>query len=679
MNKMATASRRRSRFSQDLQCPICLEAFIRPKGLQCGHKYCESCLQSHINSTVINRGTPHASFPCPVCRADTTLPDTTARVQQWAESFAGNVIVSFLNDAGEAHGENSCDICLKCNKENLATYVCRDCKNFLCTLCREHHDQITSKNIHSVVDLFADKSMFVIPILSQLEMCVKHPKKHLKFFCGDHNALCCNTCGFLEHQKCKRINPIGDLVRSLDVETKSKDVEVNIRNIQSYMKQTASKIKENIDIIENDKSAILQQIRSLRSELNAKLQKLEDDLIASLEINHKTEDFTLDNQETRGKSLISAIENDLTQFDLVMTHGSAVQKVIMLHNMEKNQNRHLSAISEYQSDIKYIRFELEVSKNLKELMNDFHAFGQIKVTRTKPSLPTCPVIGTSQPKANIVSGYFGTSLKNRKAVKILEFRVRVSGEHNSCYISDVLTLHGEKQIFIDFNNMKIKVYGENYQFQESMTLQGKPWSACILPDDNMAVTLPFNKTILVVRMEDKMHKVREIKTRLQCWGIAVLKDQLVTTTFNDEHSVLILNMAGTEIRAVRPDNYQSEKLLGPRYFKMNQAETVIYVSYYGGSRMVAFDTSWNTLFIYTDQEFEGSYGLDTDREGNIYLCGYGSCNVQQISENGKLLRSLITKQQHNKKIVSIKFFRNMDRFLVTYASCNDVELYDMCD
>ncbi|KAK3579791.1 hypothetical protein CHS0354_022100 [Potamilus streckersoni] len=131
----------------------------------------------------------------------------------------------------------------------------------------------------------------------------------------------------------------------------------------------------------------------------------------------------------------------------------------------------------------------------------------------------------------------------------------------------------------------------------------------------MAVSLPFNKTILVVRMEDKMHKVREIKTRLKCCGIAVMKDQLVVTTGNDEHSVLILDMNGSEIRTVRRDNYESEKLLNPYYVKINKTETIIYISYNDGNKLVAYNTSWNVMFTYTDQDMNSPRGIDTDKKG----------------------------------------------------------------
>ncbi|KAL3887932.1 hypothetical protein ACJMK2_000317 [Sinanodonta woodiana] len=178
---------------------------------------------------------------------------------------------------------------------------------------------------------------------------------------------------------------------------------------------------------------------------------------------------------------------------------------------------------------------------------------------------------------------------------------------------------------------------------------------------------------------DTPHSVREIRTRFACWGLAVMKDQLVITTGYDENSILILDINGSEIRTIRPDNYQSNKLPYPFHVKINRSETMIYISYNDGRKMVAYNSSWNVLFTYTDQDMKVPYGIDTDREGNIYLCGSISCNVQHVSSDGKLIKLLVTKKEHMNEPLAIKFYNDMDRFFVTYSDCDVVEVYDMCD
>ncbi|KAL3889733.1 hypothetical protein ACJMK2_002062 [Sinanodonta woodiana] len=676
---MATASQVEELQSEALQCPICLEMLRKPKVLPCGHCYCASCLQSHINSKVIKQGIHQAYFPCPVCRAGTYLSDPKVNVERWAEIFPVNSKVPpLLELAEETHGIRFCDKCNKWNIQSTAVSVCNDCKRFMCEICKKHHNENHSQLRHDVIDLNSENtSCFTIPNLSAIEICRRHPKKSIEFYCKDHSSLCCSRCGFLEHRKCERVITIEDMFQTFDIGTTSRDLEANLRNIGSHLKQMTSKVKENAESIKTDKSAILQEIRNLKSEINKQLRKLEDDLIASLEGNHKSEDLNLHNQEAKCQSLIIAIENDLTKYDLVMTHGSEAQKVIMLHNMAQSQNKYQKTMSEYNEDMRHIKFRFCVNKRVKDLLKELDGFGVIKVTRTKHVDTSCLAETPSQPKAEVVSGSIGIPLKNRKAVKITDFNVKVQGDSAVCHISDVITLPGANHILVDRANSKIKVFGEDYQFQESMAVQGNPWNVCILPDNNIAVTVPNNKTIVIIGIADKMKKITDLRTRLSCWGIAVFKKRLIIITCNDEDCILILDMTGAEVSSVRPDNYISDKLICPWYVKVNKSE--IYVSYSFGHKMVAYNRLWNTLFTYTDQNMALPDGIETDREGNVYLCGYDSYNVQQISADGRLIRTLITKKKDKLKPRTLRFYRDRDRFIVSYCNSNCVEVYDICD
>lgn len=55
-----------------LTCSICFLGFSKPKALPCLHTFCKACLCDYISS----RGYESAGcFPCPMCRADTVMPD----------------------------------------------------------------------------------------------------------------------------------------------------------------------------------------------------------------------------------------------------------------------------------------------------------------------------------------------------------------------------------------------------------------------------------------------------------------------------------------------------------------------------------------------------------------------------------------------------------------------------
>ncbi|KAL3887897.1 hypothetical protein ACJMK2_000285 [Sinanodonta woodiana] len=397
---MATASSPQEQLSHLLECTICLDKFKRPKVLPCGHTYCTACLQSHINSKLVQNGKRQASFPCPVCRASTAPPDPTTDADKWAELFPVNSMAASLLDIKvDIPPEQRCNLCVKRNKETPAVSYCRECKKSMCAICQEYHDDMSACNKGNIVNLNSgNKSNDIPPNLDFIEICSKHLNERIKFFCKDHNTMCCSTCGFLEHRKCETIVTLDDMKTTFGISVKSKEAETNLKRCHSNLKQVASVVTGNIDTLNKDKAAITKQIRSLITQLNNKLRKLETDLTSMMDAKQKTEESNIQSQKTKAQSLMTAIETDLTQLDLVMTHGSDIQKVIMIHKLNQNQERYLLIVTEFQNDFTGASMTFEVDKTFQDLVNKLCTLGKINMTRSKLNISSSPTGNASVSK-----------------------------------------------------------------------------------------------------------------------------------------------------------------------------------------------------------------------------------------------------------------------------------------
>ncbi|KAL3892080.1 hypothetical protein ACJMK2_004317 [Sinanodonta woodiana] len=674
---MSTSSQAETQLSQALQCPICLETFTRPKVLPCGHTYCASCLQSHINNKVTQSELAQACFPCPVCRADTLLSDPNICIEQWAESLPVNSIVSSLMDVSARKQEvYHCDQCIKQGKESLGTYLCKDCVRSMCMSCKQYHDVFPSLGQHEVISVSdGGESCFVTPNLSKLDACNKHSKKRIKFICCDHETPCCNTCVILEHRKCERVITVDDMLKSFDVNKKSSEIKTNLAIFENHLKQITCKIKFIFDNIQTDKAGILQQIHSLKAQLIAKLQNL-DDVIAALESNYESESLNLQTQDIDGQTLIAAIVNDRTQLDLVLNQGSEIQKFIMLHNLDQNQPRYLRAITEYQKDIKDVRIHLDVDETLPTYVNNISELGKMNILRNYLDfgLPCLEAVKTKVQPVSIIEPTTGP-LKDRKAVKVSEFKVKELSDINVCHITEIVHLRDARVIMVDFQNYKIKLFGQDHKYKESMQIQERPWSACMLTDTEIAVTVPAQKEIQIIEIKDKMLKKREITTKCQCWAIGTVHDHLVITT--GRHSVIILDMHGNEIKTVWTDTSHSQRQLKTNFIKVDSTKPALYISHETANKLVAYSLTWDSLFTYKNPDLKTPAGIAIDREGNIYLCGYNSHCVQQISSEGKIIKTLLSKIEENKKPLSIALYGDTDKFILGYGKCDVVEVYEL--
>ncbi|XP_072339114.1 E3 ubiquitin-protein ligase TRIM65 [Scyliorhinus torazame] len=122
---------------EKLSCAICLDIFTEPVTTLCGHNFCKSCLQGHLDS----QGSA-GLYDCPACRAV---------FQQRPGPLCKNLVlaemVQFLKVRGSLppHSEGELSGCLA-HRKPLDLY-CREEGLCICSVCatREHkgHDLVT--------------------------------------------------------------------------------------------------------------------------------------------------------------------------------------------------------------------------------------------------------------------------------------------------------------------------------------------------------------------------------------------------------------------------------------------------------------------------------------------------------------------------------------------------------
>ncbi|XP_078272550.1 nuclear factor 7, ovary-like [Rhinoraja longicauda] len=113
-------------------CPICLEFFVQPVTIDCGHNFCRTCIVQHWQS---ERG----PATCPQCRA--LLPDKTLRHNRFVSNIVENVMKLRVDEA-VVQTELRCQE----HDERLKVY-CSDDQRPICVVCatsRHHHGHSTS-------------------------------------------------------------------------------------------------------------------------------------------------------------------------------------------------------------------------------------------------------------------------------------------------------------------------------------------------------------------------------------------------------------------------------------------------------------------------------------------------------------------------------------------------------
>ena len=160
-----------------------------------------------------------------------------------------------------------------------AVFYCPECQKYLCNKCLGLHTELFED--HKIINLNEKKEIFI-------DICKEenHNEK-LKFYCKEHNILCCAFCtskikkeGYGQHSDCD-INLLEEIE-----DKKRKKLQENINNLNELYNQidpTINKLKKMFEKINKNNDDIKLQIQSIFTKLRNTLNEREDKLLLDID------------------------------------------------------------------------------------------------------------------------------------------------------------------------------------------------------------------------------------------------------------------------------------------------------------------------------------------------------------------------------------------------------------
>ncbi|XP_058651180.1 tripartite motif-containing protein 16-like [Onychostoma macrolepis] len=230
-------------------CPICLDLFMDPVTIPCGHSYCMSCITSHWN-----QDHQMGIYSCPQCRKTfTPRPDLGKNVM--IAEMVEKVKKTEPRDAVLAGpGDVKCDVCT--GRKNKAVKSCLVCLN---SYCQTHFEEFHSDKRHKVIDATGRLKEMI---------CQKHHKL-LEFFCHNDQQCICVQCVMDEHRNHETVSAAEEMTK---MQGHLREIQ---RTIQQKIQKKEMKLQDLRDAAESHK-------RSAQAAVEDS-EKIFSDLILSIE------------------------------------------------------------------------------------------------------------------------------------------------------------------------------------------------------------------------------------------------------------------------------------------------------------------------------------------------------------------------------------------------------------
>lgn len=321
-------------------CPICFEIFRNPKGLECLHTFCESCIHEYILKMNENEHIKQG-IECPLCRHITSMKDKQIPPQEWASSLRPNYALVTLLETVKVksvipimHMQGLlCVPCLAQNIEVPAAIFCNTCNEHQCEVCTNGHDRFSFMKGHDITTIEpGSKHSISISKLQDICKCKIHDER-IKFICRDENVVCCSTCAILKHRKCEMVVEIEDMPAiTIDQE---KDMKNEMRDLKNQLESASKYFINSKEQLCSSVKGLAETLRDTKSKFDKAFDKFSATVLKEAEAVLQKKSAEFSDEETNCKDLKLSLDAILETADAA-DYASTVQRYILQHQVKAN-------------------------------------------------------------------------------------------------------------------------------------------------------------------------------------------------------------------------------------------------------------------------------------------------------------------------------------------------------
>ncbi|XP_056298531.1 E3 ubiquitin-protein ligase TRIM21 isoform X2 [Pseudoliparis swirei] len=236
-------------------CCICLEVFLEPVSIPCGHSFCFTCISSHWD------GRRDAAASCPKCHTA-----FEGRPELCENSFAKEMserIRARRPSAATAGTSVSCDVCVGRPTEALKS--CLVCLTSYCEGHLEPHLRVATLKTHKLIEPAATM---------ENRMCKRH-RRLLELFCRSDQRCVCVLCTETDH-RCHDTVPVER--ESRETKARMKRIEADVQQMIQDRLRKVEEIRHSVELskesAQRDMADGLEVLSTLLRSLESRQAKL---------------------------------------------------------------------------------------------------------------------------------------------------------------------------------------------------------------------------------------------------------------------------------------------------------------------------------------------------------------------------------------------------------------------
>ncbi|KAH3788164.1 uncharacterized protein LOC127842819 [Dreissena polymorpha] len=477
------------------------------------------------------------------------------------------------------------------------------------------------------------------------------------FFCFDHGILVTRKEA-VEHTECENLIPAQEWAEAQTVERDRSVVETRLMQFDMFAARMVEDRQELQKQLDNQKDEVTENFLDVMEDLIAHLLKKQQQFMSHVAEVHLKQSRGIDEQIKR----CQRVQKDTRAFMDQLANcevGSEKFKSLKRTIQEKCPVYEEILRLDFNNSTR-LTYEYRQNPLVEQVFGKLSSLGDV-IVRPHPStlpgfLSASEVIEFAKKSINMVSVNEGASVN----------------DENKCCFTGGTFISGGRLILADWNNGCLKLFNKNAIPTHRLALPNAPWDVKLLSYDQVIVTVPGDKLVLIVQcsLDKGMEIVTTFQTDAECWGAAPLNGDLVAMTtdpWSRSPIIKVYTLKG-KLTSFYEKNGSGEALFTyPEHITTDASKEVLYISDSKKNSVIALTLGGCLLFRYSHKDLRCPSGLAVDTQGNLYICGKESNNIHQVTSSGQLVRILLQNEVQSPRAICMG---EGERILLTSVNCD---------
>lgn len=537
-----------------------------------------------------------------------------------------------------------CGICDLRHISKPSVVWCSECDEGLCEDCKEHHTLSKSSRNHSVIAV-SDYQKLPSNILKITLTCSEHNEQY-QMYCKKHESPCCRRCISENHNSCKEICPLEDVIHNVKTSSAFREIEQTLKEVAENHERIMQNRKENLKSLKDLKGKIQIEILQIRLKINSHLDQIQDSLIKKLDETEERECKKICNllkPLEKNEQEIKECQSDIAK---IKQYASDFQSFLAMKHIDRIATESVKSIQELLSsnNLKETCLSLNLDTGLERFSSNFQTFGDIS-TDYKPT--AIRIVQRKNVQAQLVSPKLYTRTIDNINLNLIG-TIKVSGGNTGCIFLAV------DRLAIASSESKLSIVNNGSQ-EFQIKLYDNLFDATYSPSDN---------TIAVSCRSGNIHFVCMAKrkvTKTISMGYPI--DGIV---YRDGCFIFCARKKGIQIMNIRDEsvtNLVTSRISSDAY--ITSFADLIYYTDFQTSSVTCCNIQGKPKWTFKDKNvLPIPLGITVDNEGNVYVVNNLLGKVVVISPDGQKYRQLLSDDRGITLPWCITYDRTTDRLLV---------------